>query len=226
MTAESLNLVGDGDETDLIEALEAAFGITLRREDPADWRTLGDAARTFEALAPPGCMDDDAWAIQRAFYQIRDAAGIDRVRPSTPLATFAEPPKRFIRRIRRETGLRMPALLSTQAGKAATCLCVAAFVGLAIGWLFRIWPAIGASVAVAALTLAWLAVFERGAFPPSIVTVGDLARRAAPLNLGALRREGAGRGLAAWDIVAAVAAEESGIEVGRLSPETLLFPAR
>lgn len=226
MTAESLNLVGDGDEVDLLEAWEAAFGIMVGPEETAPWRTVGDAARTFEALASPGGTDEDAWAIQRAFYRIRDAIGADRIRPSTPLASLGEMPKLLVRRIERESGLSMPPLPPTAIGQAAWLLCAAAVVGLLIGWVFKIWLAIAASLVVAVLPLVWLVVFEPGAFPAGVVTVGDLARRAAPLNLGILRREGAGRGLGIWETVAAIAADVSCIDIDRIRPETLLFPPR
>jgi hypothetical protein len=226
MAAESLNLVGDGGEIDFIEDLESAFGVALAADDAAHWRTLGDVVRTFEMRLDPVGGEAQAFAIQRAFYLIRGAIGGGRrIRPSTPLTSIGERPRDLAPRIAEATRLTVPVLRGSPAGNAAELVLLLGIGGLTVGAASGSTLGMAISGAGAGAALLWIAFFEPYRFPAEVETVGDLARSVAALNFAALHGAGAGRGIGAWDVVAAVAAEHAS-GPAEMGPETLLFPRR
>jgi hypothetical protein len=89
----SLNLVGDGDELDVIYDVERTFGFKFTKEEAENLRNVGDLYDLIESKATSadgtkGCLS------QAAFYQIREALRANglagAVTPSTPLAEVAD----------------------------------------------------------------------------------------------------------------------------------------
>lgn len=168
----------DLDDVEFIEAVEAAFGIAFRKDEPETWSTFGDV---FDATCghvqpvergPVPCLSATAFRrIRRAILKNRPGL---TVRPDTPLTSVLgdRTGGAWCRALQRETGLQLPyrpgSLLLFFAVTFGTMI-LGAVNGLS-GWIAVLAPILGL------LSIMWL----RPALP--VRTVGDLARGVAALN--------------------------------------------
>jgi hypothetical protein len=86
--ADSLNLVGDGDDIDVIRDVERAFGIQIADHEAEAIRTVGQLYDLIQARCP-GADRTQACLSQVAFYRLRRAlAPTDKtaITPRTPIA--------------------------------------------------------------------------------------------------------------------------------------------
>ena len=87
----SLNLVGDGDDLDLIEDIEKSFQIKLQDEEVEQWRTVGDIYRCLLAKIEASKEHQTKCAGQMAFYVVREI--LNELVPAakiTPETNFAD----------------------------------------------------------------------------------------------------------------------------------------
>ena len=187
MMRTSLNLVGDGDEWELIEHLETVFALKFG-DDFQNTLTVGDVDeviwRYFEGVGGDKCMS------AMAFYKLRSCleprARSRRVSPSDRIADFFPFPRDLASTLKRGTGIRM-AYRSGPLGRIGGYL--------QLSWLAALFSA-GIGHGIFALAMLTLAVFglallkiDRGRFADE-ETVGDIARHLAEHNFGILAKNG------------------------------------
>lgn len=218
----TLGLAGDGDDTDLIQELEAAFGLTFGAAT-RDWFTVGDiydavVARRATAEAAGACATSMAfYRVRAALRRVADVCGA--VTPQSRLADLTRmSPRTLERRLAAELGGKLS--ITTLAGPGAIGL-IAAMVGVGAVFVAFSEPAALWWVGLAPLG-ALLVRLDPGRF--EAVTVGDVARDFALRNFARLADEGADRRPAAvWRAVQALAADAVGMAPGEVGRETRLM---
>jgi len=176
----ALDLVGDGDEIDLLLAVEEAFGVRFG-EETRDWTTVGDL---YWALARRvGTDEAGLCATSMAFYALRgglerSAGAKPRARPADRLAALTRlPPRRLYALLTRDLDLRLPSAPSGWMGVLGACMCIAAALGVVVA-LFQ--PALWAWLAAVLAAGVALLRLDPGAYGE--LTLGDLARETAARN--------------------------------------------
>lgn len=226
----SLDLVGDGDDEDLVRNLERVFDVRFEPADLARVHTLGDLHDLIAAAVPVGA-ETDRWCLtSRSFYALRRALRSDegevKITPRTAIdELISSNGGDRLRRLEGSTALRMPAKEHTIVGGAGLFACLIG-LGLALAEiaLRQPWPDWSGLLVFGAGAL--LCSIDPGRLPASIRTVGDLSRAVADLNYGRLVRAG-GRGDAdLWPRFAALVAEIDDYDPARLAPTTTLFTPR
>jgi hypothetical protein len=145
--ADTIGLVGDGDDTDLLKAIEGSFQVSFG-EAAIKCFTVGDIYETLLHLVPtssaPGLC-----ATSMAFYRVRSSlrqvADIsDPITPSTRLAGVTSlPPKRLYALLAQELGVtRLPQTLSARGCVGIVVLLAGAVGGLLAFALPVLWPAL------------------------------------------------------------------------------------
>jgi len=82
---DTVDWVGDGDDTYFFQAIERVFDIRLRSHLP--WTTFGEARDHIVAHVAARGRGGTTCATQMTFYRLRRALGLGRqVRPDAPLA--------------------------------------------------------------------------------------------------------------------------------------------
>ncbi len=219
---DTVNWVGDGDDTEFFFAIERTFDVRLRSCLP--WATFGEVRDHVVAHVAAHGHGGMICGTQMTFYRLRRSLGLGRhVGPDAPLAALIdENLRQSFSDLEADTDLKMPTTRVGWLGIAGgLCFAVAVAI-LAFTTLsppLRIFAA-GAS-AYAGL---WLRHIDRRRLPHACETIGDLARLVTQQNRGRLARDGAC--LTApeiWRIIQQLAAEESGIDPGLIGPETTFF---
>lgn len=227
---DTLALVGDGDEIDLVRDIEAAFDIRFTPDEVRDWRTLGDVHATLANRLAPESRDGRC-PTAMAFFRLRRAlgetAGTRRVSPSTPLESLAEErPRKFLRELGRRSGLALPTPRVRRRGTIGGALAfpgaILALVAIGVGQ----WVAAAILLGIVIIGSALIAA-DPGSLPVGVATLGDLAHRAASLNRRQLRDLGA-RTLPGetWAVITAIAAEHAFVDPALMAPNTLLIEPR
>jgi hypothetical protein len=193
--SNTLGLDDDLDDVELIRELEAVFDIALSPAETLPLVTVGDV----EALLLRRLPESEAGrkcASAMAFYRLRGA--LERLGhggrpvPAAPLSSLVRGRVRAkLKRVERESGLRLPAAPATRLGCLVAC---AGFVATMAGafWLLAVVPALivgGAQGLFVACVM--LRFMDPGQLPVSCATLASLARAAAVLNHGQLIRAGA-----------------------------------
>jgi hypothetical protein len=241
-----LNLVGDGDELDMISDAEDTFEIKLAVSELAAIRSVGDLFDLIVDEYRSGHPASQACLSQAAFYRLRSAldamAVAGSIAPATSVSNIF--PERHIRRwwreLARRSGLTLPPLevrwmasdvvlfrpwawMANFAIGSSFILAAAAIVkltGMTFGWALLTACSSGflGMVLVAAILPIWF-----GDIPRRIETIGDLAREAAGYSFKALRREKQGCSRAdLWPALVATLREVSG-RAGKIDRETTFF---
>ena len=217
LIAPALDLAGDGDELDLILAIEESFGVEL--DDEAEgWRTVGDIADWLEGRvgarsSGPRC------ASAMTFYRLRAALGDRRLTPESRLAEcLPGSPDAALKRLAEQTKLRLPATRPGLLGRIGAWLLFAAFAAL-FGLLFGLSPWVVAGLAAAGLVLVHL---DRGEHP--VATLGQLAEAAAASNQSRLAALGARQDRdTVWRSLVRLAEEHAGAAPGTVGRETRII---
>ncbi len=226
---KTLGLVGDGDDLDLLEELERAFGVRFTDEETTQWFTVGDI---HDALIERMSVRSGAGlcATAMAFYRINSvlnaATGVSERRPPSSRLDEIMPasPRWFSGRLSKDMaieghfffstwkcGVGLPALM---IGALAFGLCL--FMGF---WLAAMMSAVLAAVGILMLST------DKGSYRS--MTLGDLARQIASRNFAHFASLGANtRPETLWNALATVIEYETFIEHRRLSTDTLLVAPR
>lgn len=186
--APVLPLVGDGDEVDLVEDIESAFGIRFSDVEAETCHTVGDLHGLILAKLPDREGRPEACQTARAFYRLRRAINDRfpdrRICPATRLDELV--PRyatgRLLDELGRATGLRMP------VGSLSVFAIIAAVALVGLGALFYRWT--GAAVGlIGAYGILRLCAHWASA-PKRIGTVGDLAKAVTGTNIATLKLPG------------------------------------
>ncbi|HEX8300383.1 hypothetical protein [Sphingomonas sp.] len=223
-----MNLDPQDGDLDFLQDIERTFELRLAQEHVGHWKTLGDIHQTITGLLQTSAAVG-ACPTSMTFYRLRRAflergASRGTVVPSTRLDVFqADRPARLLRILSKATGLTMPSARLGLLGTIGAYLFAIALVGAIVALLTGHWlAAIGIAVI---LPLSFgLIHLDAGHFPAGIETIADLARRSAALSRQKLVADGA-RDMPGqtWDVIAALAAEHSGLDANELSQKTYLF---
>lgn len=225
--AHTLGLIGDGDEADVLVAIERSFGVRFTDDELKRWNTAGDAHRELLAKLPVGA--EGLCATSMAFYRLRQILAAhgrspEKLTPATRLAPFmAIRPHALAKTLEREHGFRT-------SGFSMSWLGMVGCVGLIGGLLMLLmllapqlalkvsWP-----VGVAVLGLGLAALFlDRGSY--GTMTVGDLAREIAKHNAAHFHGLGAdSRPETIWRTLRELLTEETGVDPAAVTPDTRLL---
>ena len=219
---DTVDWVGDGDDTDFFLAIERTFDLRLRSNLP--WTTFGEVRTHVVAHVAAHGGGGTTCATQMTFYRLRRALGLGRhVGPDAPLAPLiGNKLHHSFTNLEADTGLKMPATRAGWLGIVAT-LCFA--VAVAIVAFTTLAPPLRIFAAGASgYAGLWLRHIDRRRLPWGCETIGDLARLVTEQNRGRLAREGARLTTPdIWRIIQQLAAEESGIDPDLIGPDTTFF---
>lgn len=217
----SLGLVGDLDDVDLVEDVEAAFGVRLADDEIERCSTVGQLFELINARLPE-MLSGQSCATAMCFYRLRRALQPHcaiALKPKTSITELGGVPVRKLHRIiETECGLRPPPQYITLWGCLALLLVVALPFGLfAIGMPW--WVALPS--AAIGIGLYWLAPIQ---LPGEVETFGDLVKIVSSRSIGALAGQGARLGpKEAWQAFADVLSDHTQLSKGEIVPETLLL---
>ena len=190
----SLYLVGDGDDVDLLTDIEAAFDLTLSDDEAANLYTLGDLNDMLSTKLKATEGRHEVCLTAVAFHRLRRAlaklSGIPDVGPRTNLKEIL-PDRKFSRLkpvIEDLSGLQLPA---PEMGDAASILTLLLMFGtpvlaLVSGLLIGQWAW---AVLLLWVLLVPLFKFAANQLPHHCSNVGSLAKAIAVLNQGRFAAE-------------------------------------
>ncbi|MEN0063430.1 MAG: acyl carrier protein [Myxococcota bacterium] len=195
-----LGLAGDGDEVELIQEIEATFGISLTAEDLAQSPTVGDLYRLAERPVGPRHCSTAA-----AFFRMRAVVDRPGFTPDVALRSIVGPEGygRWRRTMAARTGLRFPT--GPLPLWRFMLLGVCATAPLMVGW-----PGM----------LAWLGIpiLLHRAEQPVASTVGGLARAVGQASFGRIT-SGPAHATDVWEALVAAIRRSTGHE-GPVRPTT------
>lgn len=217
----SLGLAGDLDDVDLIEDVEAAFGVRLGDDEIEQCSTVGHLFELIEARLPD-LPSGRTCATAMCFYRLRRALqphSVIALKPKTSIGALGSLPVLQLHRIiETECGLRPPPQYITFWGCLALLLVLALPLGLfAIGmpwWVDLPSAALG-------IGLYRLAPIQ---LPGEVETFGDLVKIVSSRSIGALAGQGARLGpKEAWQAFTDVLSDHTQLSKDRILAETLLL---
>ena len=190
----TLNLVGDGDEIDLLEEVEAAFSVKIEAKEAEELLTVGDLQDVLLRKLDANEARRSACLTAVAFYRLRTAisevSGAKGIIPSTLLnrSLLGLDYEKWAATIEARCGLELPI---GRAGVLTTLLFVALFFGSPVAA-----ATLGKSVGAWGLLplLGWLLIYPLFRFMPALrpsycKDAGSLARAVAGLNYRSLSHE-------------------------------------
>ena len=220
---ETLGLVGDGDDLDLIEAIETAFNLQLT-DEPSKWTSVGDIYEFVLSNADVEQFTQQQCSSQMAFYDVRNAicellekAPGAKIKPDTKFVDLGLKNLKPLQALLEKTyKLAAPSMELSKIG----CLCVfilaaAAAIwilhsGFGPGYLFLVFIA-GAS------SLALLPLRYRG-------SIGEFSNTLADLNYARYVNKGARTNPdRIWQALCQVIEDSAEADRHRVGPETLLM---
>lgn len=223
---DSLNLVGDGDDLDVIRDVESVFGIRITDREAEATLTVGQLYDLIQAKCP-GADRTQACLSQIAFYRLRRAlAPADKaaITPQTPIAVVRAVDPHSIGRawkeLSRRSGLTLP-ILETPSHSSALSLYAIRGIVVAIGsvaFFFALIDVFRLPAIIFLLTAPLLAIMVGSLFhhvygdiPRRIQTIGDLAREAAGYSFSeAFKSHPTGGPADRWQALTAVLRRISG----------------
>lgn len=217
----SLGLVGDLDDVELIQDVEAAFSVRFDDNDLSRCWTVGDLFTLIERDLPAD-KTTGRCATAMCFYRLRRAIQPwvePPLKPNTRIdALRGLPVHRLYRLIEIECGLRAPAkVISIWGCLAAMLILVGPFVAYRVGVVGLLTPAFAIPLFIA-FRLAPVRL------PRDIATFGDLVRAVAARNIGMLAKQGARLGRQdAWSAFREVLAEHTALSKNAIGLETTLL---
>jgi hypothetical protein len=254
MRQNTLNLVGDGDELDMIRDVERTFGMTVAKDEARGLYTVGDLYDLIVRNDPHAREAARACLTQVAFYRLRHAlaemGATGRLTPTSPASiilsldrsvpfrrTWDQLQKRAgVTLPRREVWTRMPRWLSSPLrGPWAYIRGMLVIALLFYGPAFALTMVSGMSfpsalltlffgIPIGVLTVSITTHFFFATMPRRIETLGDLAREAAGCSFVELRQ--AKGGFSPHDLWFALLAilRDTSGFVGSIDRETTFFP--
>jgi hypothetical protein len=228
--ANSLNLVGDGDDLDIVQRLEEMFEIAFSKEELEALTRVGDLHDLVLQKIP---RENDAGkcASAMAFYRLRGALKVrqagDTISPTTEMKIFNTPaPKLLFRDLERQTGLRLGGPAFSWIGKLGIALIVFPFLSALPGLAWNEWVRPLPSFTPQAMVAMFFAGVVLAKLDPGRLTgrVGDHARAAGRRNYGKLVKQGASvRDSEIWALFVDVLAVESRLKPNEITRETVFF---
>lgn len=228
-----LRFGGAEEGIELIDEVEASFGIDLQDGETETCETMGEFHDlVLQRLRADGDSGDRC-ATAMAFYRLRQAVDLrfdEGVGPSTPLMNALDSsPRVLLRRAAVKTGLRMPLPVLGLIGVSGIALGIVGLIGsfvLASHYPLSFAPTLALLSASCMLAIA-SGYYDRGRYPSGMHTVGDLADYVAALNMGRLRDQGAKmRNGDIWRALSIIASETTGIAPQRIGPQSRFYPSR
>lgn len=222
-SSPSLGLVGDGDDVDLLSAIESSFAVNFGHET-ASWITVDDI---YQALLNrfPVATEVGKCATMMAFHQVRNAlslmaVGINtrEIAPATKLSqVVVVSQKRLFRKLSSSLALRLPDRTLSWIGLIGLFSTIAGFLSLFGLFAYpRMWPLL-----MLLLTGPLMVIVDPGRFGP--MTVGDLSRAIARDNFHYFVQSGADhRSQWVWMALCSVIGQECHIEPSIVTPDTRL----
>jgi hypothetical protein len=221
----SLGLAGDLDDVELIQDVEAAFGIRLADDEISRCSTVGHLFELIESRLPE-MPSGQSCATAMCFYRLRRAlqphSAID-LKPKTSISALSSVRVRKLHHIiETECGLRPPPQYITLWGCLALLLVAALPFGLFAGGM-PWWVALPS--AAFGVGLYWFAPVR---LPDEVETFGDLVKIVSTRSIGALAGQGARLGpKEAWQAFTDVLSNHSQLSRDQIGVEThLLVPKK
>lgn len=221
--SNSLDLDPEWGAIDLLEELEATFGIKIADEEAERCFTVGDLDDILCARLPDWDKQDGSCASSMVFYRLRrslNPADNRAVVPDTPLTASKLTPSRLFEKLAKDSGLRLPSYQPTWLGVTGGIMLMGGILFALIAMFKGHWV-VSSTFALVALVGVVLLRLDPGRFPPGIVTVADLVRRTASLNAARLKEAG-GRPADRWSVLVALAAEHGVLSSDQIYPGTFL----
>jgi hypothetical protein len=222
--ASTLDLDPEWGGIDLIEEIEAAFGIKVADDEAERCWTVADLYEVICAYTPHWNEQDGSCASSTVFYRFRRALAPEdkrKVSPSSSLKGAGMSARGLFDALRRETRLRLPTEEATAVGIVGGWMCLLGLIGGLIALLTGAWTLTGLGALVVALGVLLLRV-DPARLPTGVATVGDLVRRTVSLNARSLAETGA-RPPDRWAILVALAAEHGSLQPDQIGPDTFLL---
>ena len=222
--ANTLDLDPEWGGIDLIEEVEAAFGIKVADHEAERCWTVGDLYEVICAHTPDWEKQNGSCASSAVFYKFRRSLAPEdkrTINPRAPLQPMGASASRLFRSLGRDTGLRLPSVQSTGIGITGGYLCLVGFFVALVALFMGAWTISGIGGLMLALG-ALLLQLDPARLPVGVTTVGDLVRRTVPLNSQTLAEAGA-RPSDRWAVSVALAAEHGLLPPTEIGPDTFLL---
>ncbi|MDH3667388.1 MAG: acyl carrier protein [Paracoccaceae bacterium] len=215
--------MGDGDEIELIQDVEKAFGIEFGDAELNDLRNVGElydiVCKKIDFDANSACLS------ARAFRDFRDAFPASRVRPSTPIEDLRgdrSSDQDLCRVIGDRSGFDFNL---TYWGNVVSWAC---FLTVLVPPVLALLWAEVSGYGAAAWLLLWFALplfrFAPAHLPAEIATAGDLVRWSMGRNYPSLRETGGvGTRADVWLALCGVA-RDAACYNGLINRDTTFFP--
>ena len=219
----TLDLDPEWGAIDLLEEVEASFGITIEGAVAEQIETVGDLYDTICDLTPKWDSQRGSCASSVAFYRLRRAlVHIYRksISPQMDIPLHGTTPSKLFSLLERETGLRLPSAPLTTPGFIGGMLFLIGIIGGMIAMFDAAWEVAASSAVMAAAGVVLLRV-DPGRLPVGVETLGDLVTRAVPLNAQKLAEMGA-RLPDRWTMLTVLAAEHGILSPAEIFSDTFL----
>ncbi|MGB3408225.1 MAG: hypothetical protein WBA67_12105 [Jannaschia sp.] len=184
VSPSSFDLVGDGDDLDLLMSVEEIFGIAVTDEEAARLRMFGNLTDLVEARMD--ARTTHVCLLREMLLALRDGIGQPDLSPSTPLTRLMgrTPPARWLARVSAASDLDLNAPLPVTriASVAAAAVPILGAV-VAIWW----WREPGALLLALAVIPAQMHPNLPRRLPDHLRTVADLLRARLHTNYPRLR---------------------------------------
>ena len=219
----ALDLDPEWGAIDLLEEVEASFGIKIEGAVVEQIETVGDLYDAICDLTPEWDNQQGSCASSVAFYRLRRAlVQIDRksISPRMDLPLHGTTPSKLFSLLERQTALRLPSAPLTTPGVIGGMLFLIGIIGGVIALFDTAWELAAGGAVMAAAGVALLKV-DPGSLPVGVQTLGDLVTRAVPLNAQKLAEMGA-RLPDRWTMLTVLAAEHGILSPAEISQDTFL----
>lgn len=223
----SVGLVGDGDDVELIECFEEVFAITFSNEEVERITTLGEAYEIICSKLPTSTEKKNSCLTAMAYNRLNRAL---RDQGRIPLAVRIDvpsnlTPKNFQKQLEERSNLRLDFL--TRASSWAVALNFLQFVTWVAGLI--LFSGLSAFVATGVIFVVSHALWRIAERTDSRVwsfdgTIGDLSRRASEENIGKLvLLGGKWKDADIWQSMTSIISDFTGYPCHKMTPETVFI---
>lgn len=223
----SVGLVGDGDDVELIECFEEVFEITFSNEEAESITTLGEAYEIICSKLPTSTEKRNRCLTAMAYYRLnRSLRDQGKIPPAVRIEVPSDmTPKSFQKQLEERSNLRLNFL--TRASSWVVVLTFLQFVTWVAGpILFSGLSAFVATATIFAVSHALWRIAERSdnrvwSFDG---TIGDLSRRASEENIGKLvLLGGKWKDADIWRSMTSIISDFTGYPCHKMTPETVFI---
>ncbi len=219
----TLGLDGDLDDVEMIQDIEAAFGLRFDDAVLSSCSTVGELYQLVMGALPQEAQNGRGCATAFAFYRLRSVlrhfVPKTRLTPDTNMSVFQGISVRSMYRLIEErAGMRPPPKVISWQG----CLLLASAVvipAMVYAAGFPLWI----SMLLSVLPLLLLSAAPV-CLPRNVITFGDLVQQSASRSIGTLAEQGARLGAAeAWGALVNVISDHTLLAKSDIDRETLLL---